>query len=587
MPEGPSVTLSLPFMLTPPSAVQDAIAELASTGSIEERGAVFTQGAVVEGILDLCRYNADRDLSALRLLEPSCGDGEFLFAAVRRLLASARKRGLSTSSWVPRLSGAIFAVELHEATLARTRQRLVELLAAEGLDDKGAIALATSWLRQGDFLLTPIAGTFDVVVGNPPYVRQERIPNTLLSEYKRLFSTLYDRADLYVLFYERCLNLLGPTGVLGFICANRWIKNKYGGPLREMVARSFNLDVYIDLEQADAFHEQVDAYPAITVIRRRPADQSTGQTAVVTASRNGVLTLDSVFAQLASVKSSQNVTVVEQVAFGRDPWLVDSPEILQVVRDLEARLPTLEESGARVGIGVASGCDQVYIGELDRLPVEDARKLPLVMSGDLGATDINWSGRGIVNPWTEAGSLAPLDAFPRFAAYMQQHEAVLKARHTARQNPKAWYKTIDRIYPGLTQTPKLLIPDIKGEATVIYDAGRYYPHHNLYVVTSESWDLQVLQALLRSSVALAFVAAYCVRMAGGFLRFQAQYLRRIRLPLPDSMTDEQRDRLRAVATSTNQVELDEAALAVYALPTEAASALCAFAANARVSKDKS
>lgn len=583
------MTLSLPFMATPPRAVRDAVAGLAASGSIEERGAVFTRSSVVEGILDLCGYSAERDLSALRLLEPSCGDGEFLFAAARRLLASARKKGLAPSSWAARLSGAIFAVELHAATLERTQQRLIDLLVGEGLSGKDAAGLAKSWLRQDDFLLTPIVGVFDVAVGNPPYVRQERIPNVLLAEYKRTFSTLYDRADLYVLFYERCLNLLGPGGVLGFICANRWIKNKYGGPLREMVAQSFNLDVYIDLEQADAFHEQVDAYPAITIIRRRPHGQAPGRTAVVTGGRNGVLTLDDVFAQLANTtaRSSREVTVVERVAFERDPWLVDSPEILQAVRELEARLPTLEESGAKVGIGVASGCDRVYIGEHDGLPVEDVRKLPLAMSGDLTATGINWSGQGIVNPWMSTGKLASLDEFPRFAAYLRQHEAVLKARHTAKQNPKAWYKTIDRIYPGLTETPKLLIPDIKGEATVVYDAGRYYPHHNLYVVTSEAWDLQVLQALLRSSVALAFVAAYCIRMAGGFLRFQAQYLRRIRVPLPTAMTNEQRARLRAVASSSNQAEIDEAALDVYGLPDDAAAALCAFAANARVRKDKS
>jgi len=64
----------------------------------------------------------------------------------------------------------------------------------------------------------------------------------------------------------------------------------------------------------------------------------------------------------------------------------------------------------------------------------------------------------------------------------------------------------------------------------VLDEGKTYPHHNLYFVTSGRWDLTVLGGLLLSRVATAFVEAYCVKMRGGTLRFQAQYLRRIRVP---------------------------------------------------------
>src|SRR3546814_1594882 len=69
---------------------------------------------------------------------------------------------------------------------------------------------------RDDFLLCSLSAMFDFVVGNPPYVRQERIPASLLAEYRRRYRTLYDRADLYVLFYERGLDLLAPGGRLGF-----------------------------------------------------------------------------------------------------------------------------------------------------------------------------------------------------------------------------------------------------------------------------------------------------------------------------------------------------------------------------------
>lgn len=118
-----------------------------------------------------------------------------------------------------------------------------------------------------------------------------------------------------------------------------------------------------------------------------------------------------------------------------------------------------------------------------------------------------------------------------------------------------------------------------------YDEGKFYPHHNVYVITSKTFDLRVLQTLLRSSIALAFVAAYCVRMTGGFLRFQAQYLRRIRIPSPKNISKDLMDRLRAAAESNSQADIDGLALEAYALSMNDAEILCDFAAEARASRE--
>jgi hypothetical protein len=86
------------------------------------------------------------------------------------------------------------------------------------------------------------------------------------------------------------------------------------------------------------------------------------------------------------------------------------------------------------------------------------------------------------------------------------------------------------VIEGLVTRPKLYLPDFKEAIFPVLDDGKTYPHHNLYWVTSEGWDIQVLGGLLLSDVANLFIEAYSVRMRGGYLRFQAQYLRRIRLP---------------------------------------------------------
>jgi len=391
-----------------------------------------------------------------------------------------------------------------------------------------------------------------------------------------------NRADLYVLFYEKGLLSLADGGRLGFICANRWVRNQYGGALRELIGRHFHLEYFVDLERAEAFKSSVIAYPAITIVRRVPR----GETVLASGTRESSVGLAALVPALkrrardgdCTVSGVSRVTVVEP---SREPWLLDSPEMVGHIRELEERFPPLEQAGARVTIGVATGADRVFIGPFDELPVEDERKLPLAMASDCVNGRVEWGGMGIVNPFLEDGSLAPLDEFPQFSSYLERHEDALRGRHVARKNPNRWYKTIDRIYLELTSTPKLLLPDIKGDAAVTFDPGEYYPHHNLYVVTGTSWDVLALMTLLRSSLALAFVAAYSTRMSGGFLRFQAQYLRRVRCPRWEELPNPHRDLLIGAASGTAQ-ECDEAVFQALGVGGAAATALQDYAAQNRV-----
>lgn len=567
---------TLPLFSARPAELQRAIDAMAQGGSEEERGAVFTRPEVVDGILDICGYLPDRDLTALRLLEPSVGAGQFLLSAVRRLLDACELHRGPVRAHLGELLPAVRAVELHRPTCEKTRAALIKLLRARGLRSAQAAKLAGAWLIQDDFLLTEIEGSFDVVAGNPPYVRRERIPPPLLREYKARYKTLYDRADLYVLFFERCLDLLKPQGVLGFICSNRWVKNKFGGPLRQKIAAGFNLDIYLDLTHVDAFESQVDAYPSVTVIRRT----APGDSRVLTQSQD----IDAAFEGLREL-SKPTVRVLPRDGTLRDPWLVDTPEVLDILRGLEETAPTLEASGAQVGIGVATGADAVFIGPMDELDVEPARKLPLALARDIHGPAPRWSGMGLVNPWLEDGGLASLEEFPMFGAFVRAHEARLRGRYTAKQSPHAWYKTIDRVYAGLTGREKLLIPDIKGELVVARDEGRFYPHHNLYVITAdERWELRALQTLLRSSVALMFVGAYSVRMSGGFLRFQAQYLRRIRVPEYKGISPKLRRRLADLSAEPDQAAIDVAAAEAYGLSCRAMDKVIAYAEGTRVRK---
>jgi hypothetical protein len=99
---------------------------------------------------------------------------------------------------------------------------------------------------------------------------------------------------------------------------------------------------------------------------------------------------------------------------------------------------------------------------------------------------------------------------------------------------------------------------------VLVPAG-YYPHHNLYYVISDRWDLQALGGLLLSKVIERQVAAYCVKMRGGTLRFQAQYLRRVRCPRPDAIAPDILEALAAAFRERDRAAATSAALRAYGM----------------------
>lgn len=548
----------------------DAVGSFARSAA-EERGAVFTRREVVEFILDLSSYTVERPLHRSRLLEPSFGNGDFLLPIVERLLRSYTAHEPGSSKVVEDLSGAIRAVEVHHDSIKSTRARLFELLRAHGVSREDADNLLAAWIVEGDFLLTELPWSFDYAVGNPPYVRHELIPAALMTEYRARFSTIYDRADLYVPFFERCLAYLEPGGTLGFICSDRWMKNKYGGPLRAMVARNYHLTAYVDMVNTAAFNSEVIAYPAITTIRR----EKPGPTRIAHRPRvDGESLRELAKAMLAdTVPEGSGVLEVANVASGSEPWILQSFDQLAVARRIESEFPALEEAGCKVGIGVATGADKVFIGPFDELDVEPDRKLPLATTRDIEGGAVEWRGLGVINPFHDDGSLVDLADYPRLASYLERHAETVRNRNCAKRNPKGWYRTIDRIYPDLAGKPKLLIPDIKGDAHVVLEDGRLYPHHNLYFITSEEWDLKALQAVLRSGIAKLFVSIYSTRMRGGYLRFQAQYLRRIRLPRWKDVPETVREALIEASVSGDVETCNDAVTTLYRLTPEERTAM--------------
>lgn len=463
----------------------------------EAHGDVFTRQEVVCAMLDMVGYTAGRDLSEVSIMEPSCGDGAFVMEILRRLSLSARRFHFDANQAAHQ---QVFFYELDPEKISVALQRIASEL-PEYTD-------TAAFIRCCDFLKVD-APMVDIVVGNPPYVRYEQLSAEAIAYYNQHFPTFYYRSDLYVPFYEKTLRLLKPQGRHCFICSNRWMKNKYGLRLRAMVAYSFRLEYIANMESVQPFEEAAQVYTDVVLLSRNHRQQSFRYRK----------------ARQLSELSEHNLDISLPSPQGED-WSNVFNEGAQ-----KSWLHHIEDLGLKIGIGLATGADRVFISDRFDGIIESDRLLPAINGKDLRGNRMLWSGLNILNPYKPDGSLIDLDDYPKTKLYLLQHEEKLRKRHVAQKDESRWYRTIDKVHPDLLSKPKILLPDMTANRYVFIDRGRYYPTHNIYYITGASYEqLQVLGALLMSDAVTEQLASVTNCMNGGFVRWQSQHLRKLLIP---------------------------------------------------------
>lgn len=578
-----SFQAELDLGLTDPDRVTASDAVILASGRsravplTEPRGVVYTRRWIADLILDLAGYRPHDDLAERYVVEPSAGEGAFLVPIVQRLLESLTKHGRPLLD----ARNSIRAYELDASAASRAVRLATAELAAHGASPLEARRLAEGWVTVGDYLTeSPRDRRADLVAGNPPYIRYDDIPGEALESYRRMYPTMVGRGDIYVGFIEAGLRQLTDGGLLGFICADRWMRSAYGAQLRHLISSGFAVEAVIEMHDAPAFEDEVAAYPAVVLIRR-----ATQRSLLVASASSeagplagGRSLADALIAQADGRRPAVpgfTAATVERWFSGTSPWPALEPRKLSVLQRLEAQFPPLEDklTGTKVGIGIATGADRFFI-TTDQDLVEPDRLVPLAMTADTRSGTLQWSGHYLVNPWATGGGLVDLEVYPRLCDYLHEREPELRRRHIAQRVPRYWYRTIDPLDHKLTSRPKLYFPDMKLASNPVLDHGDTYPHHNLYYITSESWDLEVLGGLLLSRVAQLFVEAYCVKMRGGTLRFQAQYLRRIKVPDPATLDPDTCARLRSAFRARDANAATAAAIEAYGVADLATVIAC-------------
>jgi len=491
-----------------------------------EHGTVYTNEEVVNFILSLTGLNSLSDFLEKKILDPSVGEGAFVIPLIRRILEVSK----NNENNIVNSFKNITLVELDPKKIEILKNHILQELRTHNTNFEGYLQYIN--IINDDYLLAN-TGRYDVIIGNPPYVRYDNIPTDKVEIYKRLFSCFKSRSDLYILFIEKGIKSLNKNGILSFICADRWLNNQYGISLKKTIHHNFFFKDFIKIENFSPFSEEVIAYPAIFSIAN--IDKSISSYYVAHSKEE----LD--FNRYSSCKS--NISFDDNGNF--------------IFNTINPTHTLIEEQGFKIGIGVATGADKVFIVQGNVNNLEKEVLVPLITRKDVNETGIDWKNRFIINPFfNNSSSLINLDDYPKTKKYLYDHYSELAERHVATRNNSKWYKTIDRIDTNLLKEPKLLIPDISTKNVIYYDKGDYYPHHNFYYITGNTEEnLLILRAILSSDYVKQQIAEKGLLMNGGALRWQAQTLRKVYIPNISLMNEEQKKEI-LIAYDKDRIQLN-------------------------------
>ncbi len=378
---------------------------------------------------------------------------------------------------------------------------------------------------------------FDIVIGNPPYVRQEKI--------KELKPTLKDRydcytgtADLYVYFYERGFQILRNNGVLTYISSNKYFRSAYGKKLRDFLARHATVSQLIDFGDAPVFTSI--AYPSIIIASKAHA-QGNHLRALNWEPGPSIDEFGNIF-------RTKGFTM-PQNALTSGGWQLQSPDALNLLAKLRrAGKPLGEYVKGRFYRGVLTGLNKAFVVDRetqDKLVAahsSSAKVLkPFLRGRDVKRWQVNFaeqylikieSSENRVHPWSSQslGEAEEIFAntYPAIHAHFEPFREQLINRY---DQGKYFWELRSCAYWGEFQQPKIVYPDIaQGTEFAFDDSGYFFGNTSYLLPTQEMW----LLGLLNSKTVFWFYTKTSTQIRGGFVRFIAQYVSQI--PIPNATT---------------------------------------------------
>jgi hypothetical protein len=506
-------------------------------------------------------------LTNLRILDPACGSGAFLIAAfnflhaeqkrVRDRLSELRPGILthaSPNADVEIITNNLFGVDVNAESVEITklalwlqtakRQRALESLDRNIFHGNSLVEDDRYHPRPFDWTILKGDG-FDIVLGNPPYVRMELL-KPIKAHLEARFAVASDRADLYAYFFELGVNLLKPGGRLGFISSSTFFRTGSGKPLRAFLAEKSEIESIVDFGDLQVF-EGVTTYPAIVTLRK-----GTGASPHSTLR---YLTVRALPDDLGKVFEQESRPMPHN-RLGSGTWRLES-DLLDTIRaKIAAGRPTLAAIYGEPKRGVVTGLNNAFVlsrKERDAI-VAKARKLPGDRSEELlkpfliGENLKRWhvESDDLWLIYTPKNSIE-IDDYPALRDHLIPYRERLEARAT-KQNWWELQQAQLRYQPHFDAS-KLIWPHFQSHGSFSLEKSPHYLNNKCFFLERPD---EALVAFLNSRLAWFVLTSIARIKQGGYIEAEAQYVGT--LPIPFDGKDDILARLGRSAAD-NQVAM--------------------------------
>lgn len=432
--------------------------------------AIYTAEPVVERLLARVDWPAD----GRTLVDPSCGDGAFLVAAIRRATSIGR---LSDEALCAALSGW----EVHPEACSLARARVAQALVAAGRPTVQALRLAVHIVRQGDFLTDgPSVPTYDIIAGNPPYLRWVNIPAVLRGDYARHVPT-YALHDMLYSFLDRCAHTLRPGGDILFVTSDRWLFNSGAARLRDALGRTVNLSHVERLEASSTFYRPK--------LRRAGTPPRIHPVAVHLRRGDGTaLTREAMYPGVERGQYEEYERLGDLATVRLAPWL-GSPGIFVI---------------------------DTATATASRIPLQHL--VPAIDTDDIDLDTLRPPVRFAIVTRPDVEPCAEIKA--HLAASM--HQMAARGRKGRPWMPPESFHRMN------LQVPSLLVPRIaKSPRAIPIPAGHLPINHNLSIVTAQEETLSRIRWALSRPLAQRWVQEHAAPLENGYFSLTTTLLRKM------------------------------------------------------------
>ncbi len=449
------------------------------------------------------------------------------------------------------------------------RDELAALLEQDRFLPEGAAKQLVHWNpfdqnAAADFFdpewMFQLADGFDVVIGNPPYVRQEKIKD-LKPLFKKNYQCFTGVADLYVYFYERSIKLLKPEGIFAFITSNKWYRANYGENLREWMNRNTRILRIIDFGDADVF--AAIAYPTIVIAQRRKLPSpACGRGVGGEGEMIQVLnwTQEHPVEIFPAVFAAENFPV-PQTELKKEGWQLEPPVKRRLLERIRAAgKPLGEYVQGRFYRGILTGLNEAFVidgATRARLIAEDPKSAeiikPFLRGRDVKRWRVEFADQYLIkiessenkkHPWSDN---KPAEAetvfaktYPAIYKHFQNYQQALVDRY---DQGRFFWELRGCVYWQEFEKPKIIYPDIYLHQSFAWDIHHYYLANTGYFIPT---DEKYLAGLLNSIAIEWFYEQLANRIQGGYLRSFSDYMRQVRIP---STSNHQKTLIESIVTA--------------------------------------